>query len=304
MHGRCLPHTARDSCCGDGREAGGSHVTERSHGRSSCIDPCTPPAARPAPALTWVQLTHTSPQEVGGSTKAAQAAAAIAQQRRPAGPHRLVTWRHIHTGASLVVEVPLSVFRKQRGAVFRKWQQRAWRALYALRCEAGEEVWPKGCREAAAAGAPCWDDLEEETAALAKLPFCMPQKVRRGRGDLAQPANVPKHAHLRRGFTCLWTGALLPVWLLPVCLLSVWSRNPAMPSALRVTRPQGPVEACPWGSAGLSPRRRACPASPPRSARCSCLGWEPSSGSSLRYSGESAPTTVQSDAASLHRCAS
>ncbi|KAL4447442.1 hypothetical protein ABPG75_004661 [Micractinium tetrahymenae] len=117
-------------------------------------------------------------KEVGGATKAAQAAAAAAQQQRPAGPHRVVTWQHVLSGASLAVEVPLSVFSKQEGAVFVKWQQRAWRALYALRCQVGEEVWPDGCREAAAAGAPCWDDLEEERAALAKFPFCMPQKCK------------------------------------------------------------------------------------------------------------------------------
>ncbi|KAL4447488.1 hypothetical protein ABPG75_004707 [Micractinium tetrahymenae] len=121
-------------------------------------------------------LNQVHVKEVGGATKAAQAAAAAAARRRPRGPYSLVTWRHVPTGASLAVEVPLSVFRKQRGTVFAKWQQRAWRALYALRCQVGEEVWPEGCREAAAAGTPCWDDLEEETAALAKLPFCMPQK--------------------------------------------------------------------------------------------------------------------------------
>lgn len=118
-------------------------------------------------------------QEVGGATKAAQLAAEAAAVRRPKGPYRLVTWQHVSTGTSLAVEVPLSVFSKQRGTVWAKWKQRAWRALYALGCHVGEEVWPDGCQEAAAGGKPCWDDLEEETAALAKFPFCMPQKVRK-----------------------------------------------------------------------------------------------------------------------------
>lgn len=126
--------------------------------------------------------------------------AAAAAQRRASGPHRLVTWLHATTGESLAVEVPLSVFHKQQGGVFRKWQQRAWRALYTLRCHLGEEVWPEGCRAAAAAGAPCWDDLAEEAAALAKLPFCMPQKVgkphRRGRaaGLACHRAKTAAHA--------------------------------------------------------------------------------------------------------------
>lgn len=117
-------------------------------------------------------------QEVGGATRAAQESAAAAAQQCPKAPYRLVTWQHVATGASLPVEVPLSVFSKQGGTVWAKWRQRAWRALYGLRCNIDAEVWPNGCKEAAAAGRPCWDDLEEETAALAKFPFCMPQKVR------------------------------------------------------------------------------------------------------------------------------
>lgn len=207
-----------------GRAGGGGKLCHRAVTSSIqlpqiwALQPPSSPALAPSP----FHLDHLCPQEVGGSTKAAQAAAAIAQQRRPAAPHRLVTWRHIHTGASLAVEVPLSVFRKQRGAVFRKWQQRAWRALHALRCELGEEVWPEGCRQAAAAGAPCWDELEEETAALAKLPFCMPQKVgrsgcQRGGGRLA--GNRAKtRGHLPGSCTCLWTGTPQPAT--PYCQAS------------------------------------------------------------------------------------
>lgn len=140
---------------------------------------------RPQPArlLRAVAAWHPSlTQDVGGATRSALQAAAAAAARPPHAPYRLARWRHVSTGDLLELPVPTSVFAKQDGTVWAKWRQRAWRGLYSLACQVGDPQEPPGCRDPA--GHPLWDDLEEENAALDKLPFCIPQKVA-GKGPVA-----------------------------------------------------------------------------------------------------------------------
>ncbi|KAL4419893.1 hypothetical protein ABPG75_006991 [Micractinium tetrahymenae] len=121
-----------------------------------------------------INMVHV--KDVGNATKAALQAAAAAAARPPRGPFRVVRWHHVSTGAALELPIPLNVFDKQRGAVWAKWRQRAWRGLYSMSCQLGEPQEPPACWDAD--GKPRWDDLEEQNAALDMFPFCIPQKCR------------------------------------------------------------------------------------------------------------------------------